>query len=57
LLILLIKNWPDDPCVGLEDVERFEELEEGLLNVLAFEFPKAIECYIEECQDYWETFV
>ncbi len=57
LLILLIKNWPDDPCVGLEDVERFEELEEGLLNVLAFEFPKAIECYIEECQNDWETFV
>jgi hypothetical protein len=43
--------------VGLGDVERFEELEEGLLNVLAFEFPKAIECYIEECQNDWETFV
>jgi len=57
LLILAIKNWLDDPCVGLEDVEKFEELEEGLLNVLAFEFLEAIECHIEECQEDWETFV
>jgi len=47
----------DDPCVGLKDVEKFEELEEGLLNVLAFEFLEAIECHIEECQKDWETFV
>jgi hypothetical protein len=42
LLILLIKNWPDDPCVGLEDMGKFEELEEGLLDVLAFEFPRQL---------------
>jgi hypothetical protein len=35
--------------VGLEDVQRFEELEESLLYVLAFEFLEAIECHIEEC--------
>jgi hypothetical protein len=29
--------------VGLEDVQRFEELEERLLYVLAFEFLEAIE--------------
>ncbi len=43
LLILLIKNWLYDPCVGLEDVERFEELEERLLDVLASELFGAIE--------------
>ncbi len=43
--------------MGLEDVRRFEELEEGLLNVLVSEFPKAIECHIKECQGNWETFV
>jgi hypothetical protein len=31
----------DVKCVGLEDVERFEELEEGLLEVLACEFTEA----------------
>jgi hypothetical protein len=56
LLISLNKNWPDDPCVGLEDMGKFEELEEGLLDVLAFEFPEAIECHIKECQEDWETF-
>ncbi len=35
--------------MGLEDVQRFEELEESLLYVLAFEFLEAIECHIEEC--------
>lgn len=38
LLILLIKNWPDDPFVRLEDMGKFEELEEGLLDVLALNF-------------------
>jgi hypothetical protein len=32
--------------VGLEDVQRFEELEERLLYVLAFEFLEAIECLV-----------
>jgi hypothetical protein len=48
LLILLIKNWLNDPFVGLGDVERFEELEDRLLNVLACELFGAIECHIEE---------
>jgi hypothetical protein len=42
--------------VRLEDVERFEELEERLLDVLAFELFGAIECHIAECQEDWENF-
>jgi hypothetical protein len=32
--------------VGLENVQRFEELEERLLYVLAFELLEAIECLV-----------
>jgi hypothetical protein len=42
--------------VGLEDVERFEELEERFLDVLASGLFGAIECHIEECQEDWENF-
>jgi hypothetical protein len=32
--------------VGLEDVQRFEELEERLLHVLGFELLEEIECLV-----------
>lgn len=37
-------------------MERFEELEDGLLDVLASELFGAIECHIEGCQEDWENF-
>jgi hypothetical protein len=34
---------------GIKRYGKFEELDEGLLDVLAFKFPEAIECHIKEC--------
>ncbi len=44
LLVLLIKNWNDDPTIGFEakkgsqDVNEFGEVEEEILNLLDAEF-------------------
>jgi hypothetical protein len=55
LLVLLIKNWPNDPTTGFEakkgpqDVDGFGEIEEEILGLLDAEFPNEIEDHVEEC--------
>ncbi len=55
LLVLLIKNWHDDPTIGfeakkgLQNVDEFREAEEEILDVLDVEFPDEVEDHVEEC--------
>ncbi len=55
LLILLIKNWPNDPTIGFEvkkgpqDVDEFGEVEEEILNLLDVKFLDEVEDHVEEC--------
>jgi D-lyxose ketol-isomerase len=41
VLVLLIKNWHDDPTtnIGFANLDRFNEVEEDILDVIDFEFP------------------
>ncbi len=59
LLLLLIKNWPNDPIIGFEakggplkGVDEFGDIEEEILNSLDTE----VEGYVEECVRNWDIF-
>jgi hypothetical protein len=62
LLILLIKNWPNNPCVSVEDdrlqgVDGFGEVEENLLDVLDIDFPNEVGgCVEEDDVQNWELY-
>jgi hypothetical protein len=52
LLILLIKNWPNNPCANVEDdrlqgADGFGEVEENLLDVLDMDFSNEVGGSIE----------
>ncbi len=53
LLVLLIKNCFDNPCVnveddGLQNVDVFGDVEGNLLDVFDMEFPNEVGGYVEE---------
>jgi hypothetical protein len=62
LLILLIKNWPNNPCANVEDdrlqgVDGFGEVEENLLDVLDMDFPNEVGGHVEEDDvQNWELY-
>jgi len=50
LLVLLIKNWPNDPTIGFEakgrllkNVDEFGEVDENILDLLDAKFPNEVE--------------
>jgi hypothetical protein len=62
-LVLLIKNWLDDPIIGFEamggplkDVDEFGEPEEKILNLIDVKFPNEVEGYVEKCVQNWDMF-
>jgi hypothetical protein len=62
-LVLLIKNWHDDPKIefevmggSLKDVDEFGEAEEEVLNLIDAKFPNEVEGYVEECVKKWDMF-
>ncbi len=63
LLVLLIKNWPNDPIIGFEakggslkGVDAFGDTEEEILDLLYTEFLNEVEGYVEECVHNWDIF-
>ncbi len=62
LLVLLIKNWPNDPSIGFEakkgpqDVDEFEEVEEKILDLLNVKFPNEVEDPVEDCVQNWDMY-
>jgi hypothetical protein len=55
LLVLLIKNWLDDPTIGfddktsLADLDVFDEVEDDILDVIDSEFLDEVDDHLEEC--------
>ncbi len=55
LLVLLIKNWLNDPTIrfydktSLANLDVFGEVEEDILDVIDFEFPNKVDDHLEEC--------
>ncbi len=55
LLVLLIKNWLDDPTTifddkaSLVDLDVFGEVEEDILYVIDSKFPNEVDDYLKEC--------
>ncbi len=63
LLVLLIKNWLDDPVVGFEaeggslkGMDEFGEAKEEILDLLDAIFPNEVEGYVEKCVWIWDMF-
>jgi hypothetical protein len=62
LLVLLIKNWPNDPTIGFEakkgpqDVDGFGETDEEILGLLDAEFPNEVEDHVKECVQNWDMY-
>jgi hypothetical protein len=62
LLVLLVKNWPDDPSIGfeakrvLEDVDEFGEAEEEILDLLNVKFPNEVEDHVYDCVQNWDMY-
>jgi len=54
LLVLLIKNWLDDPTIrfddktSLADLDVFDEVEDNILDVIDFEFLDEVDHHLEE---------
>jgi hypothetical protein len=52
-LVLLIKNWPDDPTTRFDDktslayLDVFGEVEEDVLDVIDFEFLDKVDDHLE----------
>ncbi len=60
LLVLLIKNWLDDPTIRFDDktslanLDVFGEVEEDVLDVIDSKFPNEVDEHLEECIQDWE---
>ncbi len=58
-LVLLIKNWLDDPTTRFDDktslayLDVFGEVEEDVLNVKDFEFLDKVDDHLKECIQDW----
>jgi hypothetical protein len=63
LLVLLIKNWLDDPSIGfeakrgLQNVDEFGEAEEEILDLLNVGFPNEVEDHVEDCVHNWDMYL
>ncbi len=61
-LVLLIKNWLDDPIVGFEDkwgskyVDGFRQVEEEILDVMDVECFDEVEDRVKECIQNWDIY-
>ncbi len=52
LLVLLIKNWSNDPIVDVHDkryVDEFDEIETCILDVMDVKYPKEVDDHVEQC--------
>ncbi len=62
LLVLLIKNWLDDPIVGFEDkwaskyVDGFGQVEEEILDVMDVECFDEVENHVKDCIQNWDIY-
>jgi hypothetical protein len=62
LLVLLIKNLPNDLSIGFEvkrepqDVDEFGEVEEEILDLLNVEFPNEVEDHVKDCVQHWDMY-
>jgi len=61
LLVLLIKNWPNDPTIGFEaqgeplkGVDEFGDAEEEILDLLDIENFNEVEGYVEDYVHNWD---
>jgi hypothetical protein len=61
-LVLLIKNWHDDPTIGFEakkgpqDVNEFGKPEEKIVDLLDAKFRDKVEGHVEECVQNWDIY-
>ncbi len=62
LVLLLIKNWPNDPSIGFEankgpqDADEFGEVEEEILDLLNVKFPNEVQDHVEDCVQNWDMY-
>jgi hypothetical protein len=63
LLVLLIKNWLDDPIVGFDakgeppkDVDDFGDTQEKILDLQDAKFFDEVDDCVEECVQNWNMF-
>ncbi len=62
LLVLLIKNWHDDPTIGFQaksgpqDVDKFGKAKEETLDLLDVEFSNEVEDHVEDCVQNWNMY-
>ncbi len=62
LLVLLLKNWHDDPTIGFEakngpqDVNEFGEAEVKILDLSDAKFLDEIEGHVEEHVQNWDIY-
>ncbi len=62
LLVLLIKNWHDDPTIGFEaksgpqDVDKFGKAKEEILDLLDAKFSNEVEDHVEDCVQNWDMY-
>ncbi len=62
LLVFFIKNYHDDPTIGIDDkrwnvgVDGFGEVEEAILDVMDVEFLEEVQDHLEDCLQDWEMY-
>ncbi len=59
LLVLLIKNWLNDPIADVQDkryVDEFGEIEGNILDVMDVEFMEEVDGHVEECVQNWDMY-
>jgi hypothetical protein len=62
LLVFYIKDYHDDPTIGVDDkqqhvgVDGFGEVEEAILDVMDVEFIEEVQDQVEDCLQDWEMY-
>jgi hypothetical protein len=62
LLVILIKNWHDDPTIGFEakngpqNVDEFGKAKEDILDLLDVKFSNEVEDHVEDCVQNWDMY-
>jgi hypothetical protein len=62
LLVFFIKDYHDDPTIGVDDkwqyvgVDGFVEVEEAILDVMDVEFLEEVQDHVEDCLQDWEMY-
>jgi len=60
--VFFIKNYHDDPTIGVDDkrrhvgVDGFVEAEEAILDVMDVEFLEECQDHVEDCLQDWEMY-